>query len=133
MVAPSQAGVARTLGAPLGGAPTPLRALNRRTLEPGRLRIASSPLGFLPVCPKQTLRGGVTVRAWYRAPHEVSPHPGVSPYKCSNGTLTSRQRKPSEGRTRLCQEQSLGLFDVFIPVVTFLAPLASNFEGLKDR
>jgi hypothetical protein len=25
------------------------------------------------------------------------------------------------------------LADMAIPVVTFLAPLASNFEGLKDR
>ena len=40
--------------------------------------------------------------------------------------------------TRHCTAWDYGIFTghitcPFIPVVTFLAPLASNFEGLKDR
>ena len=86
-------------------------------------------------------RWSVTASAWYCEPNERSPHPGVLPYKRS---------QPEPRRLNYCQHdgaaagldpagrRDLGLVVLVtvvqsIPVVTFLAPLASNFEGLKDR
>jgi hypothetical protein len=66
---------------PPRGGPTPLRALDRPAVAGSRIGCGSPlSLGFLPVRPERTPLGGATARAWYRGPHEGSPHPGVSPH-----------------------------------------------------
>ena len=74
-------------------------------------------------------------------PDESFPHPGVLPYRQRRSAASTRPRARTmvDGRTRPGGEARPGtsmtkwsLFQL-IPVVTFLAPLASNFEGLKDR
>jgi hypothetical protein len=133
---PSRVGVARTLSGLLPKEPTntlasveppsPCAPRGGR-VWPGRLRIVSI-RRVLSVRPGKGLLQGVTAAACYRRPRESSPHPGVSP--------APAQALSSAGGTRRRSRCAafLGLVGLqLIPVVTFLAPLASNSEDLKDR
>ena len=128
MDAPSRAGVARTLDTrPTGQIPTPWRALNRPAMtfrEPSQLRIISI-LRIVTRLPLSRLRLEVLPStAWYQRPREFPASRSVA-RPCPNTIWT-------DGQTSLCRKET-GTKELFIPVVTFLAPLASNFEGLKDR
>ena len=66
--------------------------------------------------------------------NKTFPHPGVSPYKSSRLLNRGEAYTKAAGLDPLeLPKRGLGLYVTLIPVVTFLAPLASNFEGLKDR
>ena len=72
---------------------------------------------------------------WYRKPDEVSPHPGVSPYMHTRVYTNLPQHNGGQVGLDLAAYKAWDMIALvqFIPVVTFLAPLASNSEGLKDR
>ena len=70
---------------------------------------------------KPPVTSGLTLEGTWAYPLLSFPEPDATPAQ------RPTWRKPIQGIG------SLVIRDNFIPVVTFLAPLASNFEGLKDR
>ena len=113
--------------------PTPYRALNASA--DGKSQGAECAAGYLyPTdCYPPTPEVGCAARVLPTPfgtvrPGKAFPHPGVLLDGRPNIRRWAAGTRPRRGR-------DLGLSVKFslIPVVTFLAPLASNFEGLKDR
>ena len=159
--APSRVGVARTLGRFLRR-PTPYRALNTSAFEGEGAESAADCLystDFYPDTPRCPLRTETVALRLVPPTYKIFPHPGVSPKGSLAARSRTRQRRSSplslylsstNGQSDLTiilhvfftTRMMDGLdpaghgtwdYDELIPVVTFLAPLASNFEGLKDR
>ena len=124
-------GVARTLSASHGGRTHILPSVEPPNCTP-RARGAGSRVGcglslfsgFLPVCPEQTPRPGVTRAAWYQRPGESSPHPDVLPYRGADGLSTATRIVPVAAG--LDPNQASG------PGTSFLVNPCGNFSGTSS-
>ena len=105
----------------------------RKAREPGQLRIVSI-LQIFTGLPWTDFTVECYSTVWYWRPNESSPHPDVLLYRSLINFLTTASTVKAAAELDSDQVSEPGTrHDQLIPVVTFLAPLASNFEGLKDR